>query len=75
MSYDHLSPSRLLLWLALWATALSALAQDATAPGTRTLPSKHGFDTLVTRVEAAIAAQKMGWWRRPVPAVALRRGA
>jgi uncharacterized protein (DUF302 family) len=54
------SPSRLLVLLALWAATLSAAAQDATPPGTRTLGSKHGFETLVARVEAAIAAQKMG---------------
>jgi uncharacterized protein (DUF302 family) len=57
--YRH-SPYRLFVLLALWAAALSAAAQDATPPGTRMLVSKHGFEALVARVEAAIAAQKMG---------------
>jgi uncharacterized protein (DUF302 family) len=60
MSCRHFAPLRLLLWLTLCAASLSALVQGATAPGTRTLPSPHSFDTLVSRVEAAIVAQKMG---------------
>jgi uncharacterized protein (DUF302 family) len=61
MFHDHLmSPSRLLILLGLSLAMISASAQDAAPPGTRTLPSTHGFDTLVTRVEKAIADHKMG---------------
>jgi uncharacterized protein (DUF302 family) len=60
MSCRHFSPSRLLVLLGLSAALISASAQDATPPGTRMLPSKHSFDTLVTRVEKAVGDQKMG---------------
>ncbi len=60
MSYNRFSPSRVLVLIGLLTATLSALAQDAMLPGTRTLPSKHSFDVLVTRVEAAIGEQKMG---------------
>jgi uncharacterized protein (DUF302 family) len=38
----------------------AATTQSPVLPSTRTLTSRHDFDTLVTRVEAAIAEQKMG---------------
>lgn len=60
MTFNRCTPSRLLLYMGLLWAAMSALAQDAGPPGTRTLPSKHSFDVLVTRVEAAIGEQKMG---------------
>ncbi len=44
--------------LTFWIGA--ALADAGALPGTRTLPSKHAFDALVSRVEAAVGAHKMG---------------
>ena len=46
--------------IALLASVGSAYAQAAALPGTHTLASKHSFSTLVSRVEAAVAQQKMG---------------
>ena len=47
-----------LLLCALW---MSSLAQAETPPrGTLTIPSKHSFDVLVSRVEKAVADHKMG---------------
>ena len=46
--------------LALLASAGTVSAQSAALPGTHTLTSKHSFNTLVARVEAAVAQQKMG---------------
>jgi uncharacterized protein (DUF302 family) len=50
-------------WLAgiaaVTATGVS-FAQDAGPPGSRTLPSRHAFETLVTRLEASIDKQQMG---------------
>lgn len=40
--------------------AATALAQDAGLPGTRSLPTRFGFDTLVSRTEGAIETHKMG---------------
>ncbi|MDO8319914.1 DUF302 domain-containing protein [Rhodoferax sp.] len=40
--------------------AHSVFADTAALPGTHTLASKHSFSTLVSRVEAAVAQQKMG---------------
>jgi uncharacterized protein (DUF302 family) len=37
-----------------------ARAADAALPGTRTVATRHGFDTLVARVEAAVEKNKMG---------------
>lgn len=44
--------------MAIFAT--TALAQDAGLPGTRSLPTRFGFETLVARTEAAIETHKMG---------------
>ena len=46
--------------LALLANAGTVSAQSAALPGTHTLASKHSFSALVSRVEAAVAQQKMG---------------
>lgn len=43
----------------LWS-AHAAFAADPALPGTLTLASRHNFQTLATRVEAAVSAQKMG---------------
>lgn len=49
-----------------WAVAIAAIAVMlagqalAQLPGTVTLATKHSFDTLVERVEQAVAANKMG---------------
>src|SRR3989339_51846 len=40
--------------------AHSVFADTAALPGTHTLASKHSFSTLVSRVEADVAQQKMG---------------
>lgn len=37
-----------------------ARAAEASLPGVRTVPTKHAFDVLVARVEAAVGANKMG---------------
>jgi uncharacterized protein (DUF302 family) len=42
------------------ATSGAAPTESTAAPSTRTLSSRHDFDTLVARVEAAVAEQKMG---------------
>ncbi len=48
-------------WLLAAALAGQAFAQTAAPyPGTVTLATKHSFDTLVGRVEQAVAANKMG---------------
>lgn len=62
MAFNPCTLSRplLLVCLGLLCAATAALAQDAGPPGTRTLPSRHSFDVLVTRVEAAVGEQKMG---------------
>ncbi len=52
--------SALLAALALWANTGTAFAQSAALPDTKTLTSKHSFSTLVSRLEAAVAQQKMG---------------
>ncbi len=41
-------------------SATAALADEVTLPGTRTLQTKHAFDALVTRVEAAVGKHQMG---------------
>ncbi len=46
--------------ITLFASAGIATALPAALPGTLTLASKHSFSTLVSRVEAAVARQKMG---------------
>lgn len=45
---------------AILATTNMAIADSAGLPGSHTLTSKHNFSTLVARVEAAVAQQKMG---------------
>jgi uncharacterized protein (DUF302 family) len=42
------------------ATAAAAAAADNVPAGTRVTATRHGFEALVARVEAAIDAQKMG---------------
>lgn len=49
----------LALTVALLAASIN-FAQAQALPGTLTLASKHGFKTLVARVEAAVSKQKMG---------------
>jgi len=49
----------LTLAAALWPAA-AALADEVVLPGTRTLPSRHAFDALVARVEAAVEKNQMG---------------
>lgn len=60
MSHCNVSLSRVLALAALLLAGVSALAADAPYPGTRTVATRHGFDALVARVEAAVGAQKMG---------------
>jgi len=49
-----------LVTLAMLASVGTSSAQSTGLPGTHTLSSKHDFSTLVSRVEAAVAQQKMG---------------
>ena len=44
----------------LLVLAQPARADEAALPGTRTLATKHAFDALVTRVEAAVEKNQMG---------------
>lgn len=60
MSNTLASLSRTLTLAAAMLSATVALAEDITLPGTRTLQTKHGFDALVTRVEAAVEKNQMG---------------
>jgi len=46
--------------LLLTGAGAAAAAADAPYPGTKTVASKHGFDALVSRVEAAVSEHKMG---------------
>lgn len=48
------------LLLAGAGAGAGAAAADIPYPGTRTVASKHGFDALVSRVEAAVSERKMG---------------
>lgn len=59
MSLQHSSWLHALI-VAAALSAGAALADAGPLPGTRTLPSKLGFDALLTRVEAAVEANKMG---------------
>lgn len=52
--------TRVLALSAVLATTSTAFADTPALPGTQTLTSKHNFNTLVSRVEAAVAQQKMG---------------
>jgi uncharacterized protein (DUF302 family) len=54
-SYAHV-----LALAALLLAGASASAADPPYSGTRTVASKHGFDALVSRVEAAVSEHKMG---------------
>ncbi len=58
MTPSHPAWHRVLGALAL-LLAMAAQAGDAVLPGTRTLPTRHNFDTLVARVEAAAQKQQM----------------
>ncbi|MBI5718785.1 MAG: DUF302 domain-containing protein [Burkholderiales bacterium] len=60
---QHRLPMVLVLALLLPAVlpfGAPAHAAEAVPPGTRTLATSHAFDVLVTRVEAAVEANKMG---------------
>ena len=60
MTHSILSRARTLTAATLLWSALAAFAADTALPGTLTLASPHNFQTLTTRVETAISAQKMG---------------
>ncbi len=48
-------------WMLLVAACVAAAAEaSAPLPGTVTVKTKHGFDALVSRVEKAVADNKMG---------------
>ena len=48
-------------WMLLVAACVAAAAENsASLPGTVTVKTKHGFDALVSRVEKAVADNKMG---------------
>lgn len=52
--------ARALVFVAALYSVNVVFADTTALPGTHTLTSKHGFGTLMTRVETAIRAQKMG---------------
>jgi uncharacterized protein (DUF302 family) len=60
MSRLHVSLILSLATATLMLVGTPARAADAAPPGTRTVATRHGFDDLVTRVEAAIENNKMG---------------
>ena len=60
MSRFSASYARVLALATLLLAGGLAAAADTPYPGTRTVASKHGFDALVSRVEAAVSEQKMG---------------
>lgn len=60
MSHPYASYPRRLILATLLLAGTAAAAADAPYPGTRTVASKHGFDELVSRVEAAVSDHKMG---------------
>lgn len=60
MSRFNASYARVLALATLLLAGGLAAAADTPYPGTRTVASKHGFDALVSRVEAAVSEQKMG---------------
>lgn len=48
-------------WMLMVAACIAAAAEtSAPLPGTVTVKTKHGFDVLVSRVEKAVADNKMG---------------
>ena len=50
-----------LSWMLMMAACVAAAAEvSAPFPGTVTIKTKHGFDALVSRVEKAVADNKMG---------------
>lgn len=60
MSRFKISAAHVSVLAALLLAGASALAADAPYPGLRSVSTRHGFDALVARVEAAVGAQKMG---------------
>jgi uncharacterized protein (DUF302 family) len=60
MSRFSASYARVLALATLLLAGGLAAAADTPYPGTTTVASKHGFDALVSRVEAAVSEQKMG---------------
>ena len=60
MAKVRIAHRQLLMSACVFLAAASALADDAPAPGTVTFKSRHAFDTLVSRVEAAVEKNKMG---------------
>lgn len=58
MPHSH-TARRLVLGIAAVLLALAAQATDAVLPGTRSLPTRHSFNTLVARVEAAVDKQQL----------------
>lgn len=60
MSLFNASDARVFAFATLLLAGTSASAADPPQPGTRTVASKHEFDALVSRVEAAVSEHKMG---------------
>jgi uncharacterized protein (DUF302 family) len=60
MSSARVAFVRLLVSVVALLSAATVAAQDLSLPGSVTLHSRHAFDTLVSRVEAAVEANKMG---------------
>lgn len=58
MPHSHPALHRF-LGIAALLLAMAAQAADAVLPGTRTLPTRHSFNTLVARVEAAVEKQQL----------------
>lgn len=58
MPHSH-TARRLVFGIAAVLLALAAQATDAVLPGTRSLPTRHSFNTLVARVEAAVDKQQL----------------
>lgn len=60
MSFPNFSCRRALAVGVLLCSAAAVFAADTVLPGTRTIPSKHSFQTLTARVETAVSGEKMG---------------
>ena len=60
MSHRSLSLARSLALATLLLAGAALMAADAPYPGTRSVATRHGFDALVARVEAALSEHKMG---------------
>lgn len=52
--------ARNLAFAALLAVGAAAAMADPSVPDTRTVPTRYGFDALVSRVETAVGDNKMG---------------